>query len=336
MNFYIWQRAHWQNFLAHYDKPRLLEPLTQAHFMLGRLSGRINMLSAEWRAEILHIVRHTEAIASAKIDDPQNKPHQAHALAEIWSEATALQAKNLSLTRLNAWHKKISPKGGSPRTGEASIGKDENEIFAAPPLPQAGKELDSFLERLNEGADKGSPLLRASAAHINFLTIRPYNNGNGRLARAVTALALYPSASNDAQEYTPVVSISAQLLKNRAEYFELLSEVQTARRNLGVWHEWFITQYTAALQDSHDLLNIVFRRAEFWQKTLLLNFNSRQTSLIHSMLLGRGAVSTKIYAAENSLGTASAFRELNELKNAGLLCPEGKGCTVQYRLPKDS
>ena len=176
------------------------------------------------------------------------------------------------------------------------------------------------------------------------MTIHPYEDGNGRLARALTDMALAQDEKNNVRFY----SISSQIMKKRNEYYTILEKVQEAKhsRPLGQncrtditnWFVWFLDTFTKAVENSQNIVANVFRKAEFWKKHSRTILNERQRKVIEKLFESapegfKGGLTTRKYVSIAKTSRATAFREMDDLKEKGIIrYVGGKGRSVRYEI----
>ena len=263
-------------------------------------------------------------------------------------EAIRFNDKPLSLDRINSWQAALFPTGysglykikaGKPRGDEpmhvvsGPIGKEKIH-FQAPPKAQAMKELKSFVGWWNNSLDSMDGLLRAGAAHLRFITIHPYEDGNGRIARALTDMAL----AQDEKLKVRFYSVSSQIMKTRKEYYEILENVQNCKADTTEWFLWFIECVTESILNSQNIIANVFKRAEFWKMHSQTQINERQRKVVLKLLEAgsdgfEGGLTTRKYVGMTRTSRATAFREISDLVEKGVLQHVGgKGRSVKYEI----
>ncbi|HBU70216.1 MAG TPA: DUF4172 domain-containing protein [Elusimicrobia bacterium] len=366
---YIWEKKDWFDF--NYDHKTLIGPLAKARQLQGNLLGRISQLNitqeTEAQAEVLieETVRTAEiegmalnrdavrSSVSARLGLPQGvgiKDVNADGLIDVLLDAIRMNDKPLSIERLNSWQAALFPTSYSGlkkiRAGElrgtepmqvvsGPIGK-EIIHFQAPPKEQAVRELKLFVNWWNNSFKTNTMdgLLRAGAAHLRFITIHPYEDGNGRIARALTDMAL----AEDEKIKVRFYSVSSQIMRDRKEYYDVLENVQNCRIDTTEWFLWFIECITASIINSQDIIANVFKRADFWKKHTQTQINERQRKVISKILEAgpggfMGALTTRKYVGMTRTSRATAIREINDLVEKGILIQIGeKGRSVKYEI----
>ena len=177
-------------------------------------------------------------------------------------------------------------------------------------------------------------ILRAAAAHLRFLTIHPYEDGNGRLARALTDMAL----AQDEKLKVRFYSVSSKIMRSRDEYYKILEDVQRCRLDATEWFLWFIKCVTASIEDSRDVIASVFMRTDFWNQHAQEQLNERQKKIINRILEAgpgnfTGGLTTRKYVSIAKTSRATAFREISDMLDKKILRQlPGKGRSVHYDL----
>ncbi|MDR2428822.1 MAG: DUF4172 domain-containing protein [Candidatus Margulisbacteria bacterium] len=364
MRRYIWQNKNWQNFAP--AGQGLAELTARARFLQGQLLGKISALDLRLQTEAQGELLLAETLQTSKIEGlelnvesvrssvaarlglPQGfgRPidRSVDGLVEVLLDAVRRHARPLTLTRLNGWHAALFPTGfsglrrisaGAPRQGDMQVVSGylghEKIHYEAPPAKQAKKELAVFLKWLKSGAGASNGLLRAADAHLKFITIHPYDDGNGRLARAITDMAMAQDEKTALRAY----SLSAQIMRERQVYYQILEDTQRGARRLDDWREWFLQMFCRALQNSQEIISAAFRKAAFWNTLRDCALNVRQRKVIQKILdLGKfeGGLTTRKYAAMTKTSAATAAREIADLYRQKILKQFGQGRSVRYEL----
>lgn len=364
---YIWEKPNWFNFK--YDTKKLIEPLVKARRVQGELLGKISLLDINQETEAHAEVLVEEAVRTAEIEGMTlNKeavrssiakrlglPHgvdikdrNAEGLIDLLLDAIRFNNKPLTLARLNSWQAALFPTSYSGlkkiRTGKlrgnepmqvvsGPIGK-EKVHFEAPPKEQADRELKYFIKWWNNNTGTMDGILRAATAHLRFITIHPYEDGNGRIARALTDMAL----AQDEKLKVRFYSISSQIMRTREDYYNIIENVQNCQIDTTMWFIWFLECVTSAIEHSQDIIAHVFRKAEFWKKHSQIQLNDRQRKVI-AKLMGAGdkefagGLTTRKYVGMTKISRATAFREINDLVTKRVIRHlSGKGRSVSYEI----
>jgi Fic family protein len=201
--------------------------------------------------------------------------------------------------------------------------------FEAPHAERLETEMRRFLDWFN-GSLEIDPLLKAAIAHLWFVTIHPFEDGNGRLARAIADMALARADGSKDRFY----SMSTQIELERKDYYQQLESAQRGNVDITAWLEWFLACLERAVTHADSQLAEVLRKGRFWQCIYHLHINERQRGMINRMLNGfEGFLSTSKYAALAKCSTDTALRDIQELVRLGVLIQNpGVGRKTSYRL----
>lgn len=364
---YLWERNNWFDFK--YDDAALLKPLGELRVLQGKLLGRVGSLGIKLEAEAQGAVLVEEAVRTSEIEGQKlnreavrssvakrlglPKGIGAHdrnvdGLVEVLLDAVRFYEKPMTMKRLNGWHAALFSSGysglrrikaGRPRGEEpmqivsGPIGK-EKVHFEALPRERLDEEMRLFLKWWNSSQGKMDGILRAAAAHLRFLTIHPYEDGNGRLARALTDMAL----AQDEKLKVRFYSVSSEIMRSRDKYYKVLEDVQRCRLDVTEWFLWFIRCITASIEDSHNIIAGVFARIDFWNQHAQDALNERQKKVVNRMLESgpgnfTGGLTTRKYVSMAKTSRATAFREISDMVDKKMLRRlPGKGRSVRYDL----
>ena len=255
----------------------------------------------------------------------------------------------LTLARIFGWQKALFPKGildglgmvppGDLRGEEPMVvasparrlGDPEIIHFEAPDRASLPREMEAFLDWFNAPPQGLDGLLRAGIAHLWFVTIHPLADGNGRIARTVTDLAL----AQDERLPRRFYSLSVQIMRHRQDYYDALEAAQRGTLDLTPWLGWFLSQVGAATRQGIQEVARVLARSRFWAKARSYSLNPRQVQALQAILspLSReDAVSNTYYCKLADTNRTTAARDLAELAGMGLLLPFGAGRSSSYRV----
>lgn len=263
-------------------------------------------------------------------------------------DATSHAAAPLTTERLFGWHAALFPTGYSSinriRTGawrddstgpmqvvSGAIGR-EKVHFEAPPAKCLSDEMNRFLAWLNNNADTQTPaLLRAGLGHLWFVTLHPFDDGNGRIARAIGDLLL-TRADGSLQRF---YSLSAQIQRERNAYYDILERTQKGDLNVTAWLKWFLAILLKAVEQAHGALDQVLAKARFWQHAAAIPMNERQIKVLNRLLDGfEGKLTTRKWAAIAKCSQDTALRDITELLQHGVLQKTSAGGrSTSYILP---
>jgi Fic family protein len=283
---------------------------------------------------------------------------QVEGLLDVLLEATSTLDEPLTLATLNHWHQRLFAAGPDGlraiRIGElrdeapmqvlsGAIGR-ERLHFEAPPRDQLEEQLEAFLEWVASPPVQLDGLLRAGLAHLWFLTLHPYEDGNGRLARAITdRLLAQDCTAEESSAQTPqelagrALGISAQILREREGYYTALERCQRGDLDVTGWLRWFLDQLTAAAATNGAVIDAVQRKAAFWWSHRHSGFNSRQQKLLNRLLDAEpegftGGMTLRKAIGLTKVSRATAWRDLSELVERQAIEPIGEGRSRAYRI----
>lgn len=366
MPTYIHERKDWPRF--HWDQAAVLVRLGQVRHRQGRLIGRMHALGFPLREEaVLHAltedVLKSSEIEGDILDREQVRSSVARRLGldigglapadrhvdgvvEMMLDATQNYADALSASRLFGWQAALFPAGrsglrkittGAWRRDEAGpmevvsgpIGR-ERVHYRAPSARRLPHEMQSFLRWFNRKDATLDPVLSAAVAHLWFVTIHPFDDGNGRIARAIADMGLARSEQSPQRFY----SMSAQIRVERNAYYDMLERTQKGTLDVTPWMDWFLGCLGRALDATETTLQAVLRKARFWDRHARLALNDRQRNVLNRMLDGfEGKLTTTKWAKLEGCSHDTALRDIQGLVALGLLKKdEGGGRSTSYSL----
>jgi Fic family protein len=266
-------------------------------------------------------------------------PRAVDGLIDVLLDATQHYATPLTIERLNNWQAALFPTGhaglhpirvGTLRGDEpmqvvsGRVGR-ERVHFVAPPRAGLEAALDDFFAWFNHAPADLDGLVRAGLSHLWFVTLHPYEDGNGRLARAITDMAL----SQDERQPMRLFSLSAQILRERDSYYTILETTQRGSMDVTDWLVWFLTQVEAAATAAEQTIANTLAKARFWLRHQTTSLNDRQRKVLNRLLDAgvagfEGGITTRKYMSLTKTSRATAYRELAELVEKGCLVPTGK------------
>jgi Fic family protein len=269
-------------------------------------------------------------------------------LVAVLLDATLNFDQPLNQDRLWGWQAALFPSGysglhrikvGGWREGtepmrviSGPVGR-ETIHFQAPPADRLDEEMRCLLSWWEESNGKVEGIIRAAVVHFWFVTIHPFDDGNGRIARALTDMAL----AQDGKQRVRYYSLSAQIMAEREGYYDILERSQKGGCDITGWLEWFLACFARALERSDDILNGVFSKTTFWRLHAQASLTERQKKVINRLLDQgpggfQGGMTTQKYASMAHCSPATAFRELDQLYKLGILERVGQGRGVRYEL----
>lgn len=363
---YIWERDNWPRFI--WEAETLLAPLSSARQKQGYLLAQLKRLGFEdSSAAKLQMVTEealrTSEIEGEKLDregvrssaarrlgleqSSSRKDRQADALVEMLLSASNSPETQLTLKDLYGWQSALFPTGYSglkeiivgglrdDRHGPMQVvgGRlDKPTVhFEAPPAHRLSGELDLFLNWFNEPPTNLDGLIRAGLSHLWFVTLHPFDDGNGRVARAIADKAL---AQDDAATIR-FYSLSSQIERERNAYYDILEQTQKGDLEVTQWLQWFLICYGRAIDRSIQVLDSVSFKSEFWRKHGNRKFNDRQMKIINRVLDGfEGVLTARKWGRIAKCSPATAQRDISVLVETGILQRNpGSGKNTSYVMP---
>jgi Fic family protein len=266
-------------------------------------------------------------------------------VVEMMLDATTNYAQPLTADRLFGWHAALFPtgriglrkitvgnwrddRGGPMQVVSGPIGRQKVH-YEAPPAARVPEDMDRFLSWF-EASGKIDPLLIAGLAHVWFVTIHPFDDGNGRIARAIADMALAHSEQSTQRFY----SMSAQIRRERSNYYTTLERTQKGTLDVTEWQEWFLSCLLRSIKGSQDTLGSVLGKARFWDRFAQQSLNARQVNVLNRLLDGfEGKLTTSKYAKLTKSSQDTAYRDILDLVERGALQKNpGGGRSTSYSL----
>ena len=260
-------------------------------------------------------------------------------------DATSGFSNPLTRKRLFGWHAALFPTGYSG-LAKIRIGAWRNDAagpmqvvsgpinrqkvhYQAPPAARLEAEMDKFLRWFNSAQDI-DPVIKAGLAHLWFVTIHPFDDGNGRIARAIGDMSLARSEKSPQRFY----SLSAQIQRERKAYYDLLEQTQKGSLDVTDWLAWFLACMGRAIEGAENTLGIVIAKSRFWERRAGISLNERQIKLINRLLDGfEGKLTSTKWAAIAKCSPDSALRDINDLIERGVMKKaEAGGRSTSYEL----
>lgn len=281
------------------------------------------------------------------IDDGGFVPIERHVegVVEMMLDATRNFEQPLTEERLFGWHAALFPSGrsgmtkievGQWRTDQqgpmqvvsGAVGKEQVH-FQAPPARSLSREMKAFFTWLKDPPNL-DPVLVAAIAHLWFITLHPFDDGNGRIARAITELALARSEQTAKRFY----SLSAQICLDRKGYYQILEDTQSGDLDITAWLSWFLKCLSRAFEGAEMLLKAVLKKAEFWEQHKMEPLNERQRKILNRLLDGfEGNLTSSKWATLGKCSQDTASRDIEALVSRGILIKNpGGGRSTSYSL----
>jgi Fic family protein len=357
MSRYIHELKDWPEFT--WDRSKLAQKLAAVRNRQGRLTGRMEELGFQQRKEANLEALTEEVTKSSEIEGEVLSRDQVRSslarrlgvdigaltpsernvegIVEMMLDATGKYDTPLTSERLFGWHAALFPTGrsglakikvGDWRTEESgpmqvvsgAAGR-ERVHYEAPKAALLSDEMRAFIDWLN-GTQDIDPVIKAAIAHLWFVTIHPFEDGNGRIARAIADMALARSENSSQRFY----SMSAQIRQERKSYYDMLEATQKGDLDITAWLEWFLDCLDRAFDRADTILASVLRKARFWKQHANLSFNDRQRAMIDRLFDGfEGKLNTSKWAKLTKTSQDTALRDIEDLVAKGVLAKDAAG-----------
>jgi len=365
---YIWQQATWPEFT--WDDATLSTLLAHVNKEQGRLKGKLEAMGFKTQGEVLLQTLIEDVIKSSdiegeKLDSAQVRSSIARRLGmdiaglvpadrkvegvvEMMLDATQKYDSPLTAKRLFDWHAALFPTGGSGMR-EIIVGDwrddsggpmqvvsgpigHERVHFEAPPAQQISEESARFLEWFNQPKEI-DPLLAAGLAHLWFISLHPFEDGNGRIARAIADMVLAHGENSSQRSY----SMSAQIREERDDYYNTLERTQKSSLDITYWQGWFLDCLGRAIKHAHENLDEALKKARFWERYARESLNERQINVLNRVMDNfEGRLTSSKWAKIAKCSQDSAGRDINDLmKREALRRDPGGGRSTSYSIIMD-
>jgi Fic family protein len=362
---YIHTRADWPHF--RWNRESLSERLAALRHRQGRLLGRMESLGFKLRQEAMFRTLTEDVLKSSEIEGETLDAEQVRSsiarrlgidigglkavdrnvegVVEMMLDATRHYDQPLTAERLMAWHASLFPTGrsgmkrirvgawrdddGDPMQVVSGPIGNQRVHFEAPAAKRLNPEMARFLDWFN-GNTEGDWVMKAGLAHLWCVTVHPFEDGNGRIARAIADLALARSERSSQRFY----SMSAQIRQERSDYYDILERSQTATLDITPWMDWFLQCLGRAIDGAQVTLESVLSKARFWETFRDAPLNDRQRLVVNRLLDGfAGKLTTMKYGKLAKCSHDTALRDIAALVERGMLMrnPEG-GRSTSYAL----
>ena len=362
---YIWQRENWPDF--RWDAEALLEPLSRLSHLHGLLNGRMSMLGFNEKSQSLLSAMTDELISSSEIEGVLLNPnsvrstiarrlgiedegllaedHYVEGLVDVMLDAVHNCRAPLTAERLFGWHAALFPLG---RSGMHSItvadwrkGDDPIQVvsgafghekvhYEAPASADVPAEMVRLIDWCNSSDQ--SPFIMAAVAHLWFVTIHPFDDGNGRISRTLADMLLARLDLGSGRYY----SMSAEINRNKKAYYEILERAQKGNLDITHWILWFLYCLEKAITRTSSVVERTLEKAAYWDRFRDIEINERQRKLINRLWNGfDGKLTTSKWAKICNCSQDTALRDINDLISKDMLRPSGEGGrSANYLLPE--
>jgi len=362
---FLWEQKHWPEMT--WDSASLSTLLATVAHEQGRLRGKMERLGFKLQGDAYLQTLTEDVIKSSEIEGQFLKADQVRSsiarrlgmdiggltpvdrnvegTVEMMLDATTNYDSPLTLERLLSWHTALFPTGRSGMTtilvGKWRDDRDgpmqvvsgpmgrERVHFQGPPAVRVPREMTTFLEWLTKSHGE-HPLLTAGIAHFWFVTIHPFDDGNGRIARAIADLMLARSEKTSQRFY----SMSSQIRRERNEYYDILEKSQKAGLDITEWLVWFLSCLHRAILNSGEILDRVMTKARFWERFNQQPLNDRQIKVLNSLIDGfEGKLTSSKWSKIAKCSQDTATRDIKDLIRRGALKQEpGGGRSTSFSL----
>lgn len=361
---YIYEQKNWPDFIWNNDE--LFEIITKVSFKQGQLLGKMQSLGFDFRQEALLNNLTEEVTKSSEIEGELlnkdevrssiarrlnihneksvNSSHHVDGVVEIMIDATHNFENSLTYERLCGWHAALFPTGYSGMYKiKTACYRDDKEgpmqvvshnrgreivYYEAPKASLIKKYMDEFLGWINK-TDDINPLIKAAISHLWFITIHPFEDGNGRIARAVTEFMLAKAEKSSYRFY----SMSAQIQKQKNEYYKILENTQKGTLDVTNWIKWFLETMLQALETSETMVGKIIAKAEHWMEFNKFPLDENQKKMINMLFDGfEGNLTSSKWAKICKCSQDTASRSIKQLVEYGILKQQGSGRSTHYVL----
>ncbi len=354
---YIHERKEWPNFT--WNETILLDLLAETRYLQGRLLGRMGALgfplreeatlqnlsqdvlkTSEIEGEILDSEQVRSSIAKRLGIDMGSAPYvdrNVEGIVEIIMDATGDYEAPLTVERLFDWHAALFPTGrigmkriivggwrnessGAMQVVSGPVGREKIH-YEAPAYDRLDVEMNRFIKWFNFGT-KMDVVIKSALAHFWFITIHPFDDGNGRIGRAISDMLLAKSEKSAQRFY----SMSSQIQQERNAYYNVLEKCQKGTLDITSWMEWFLGCLKRAIESSEETLEAILDKARFWESHAGESFNERQHSMINRLLNGfEGKLTSSKWSKIEKCSQDTALRDINNLVERKILTKSGAG-----------
>jgi Fic family protein len=357
MALYIHQKAGWPDFT--WDETKLSVVLGEVRYFQGKIAGRMDAMGFSARTEAMLKTLTEDVLKSTEIEGETLSSDQVRSsiarrlgleiaglvpsdrkvegVVEMTLDATQNYDQALTPDRLFGWQSSLFPSGrsgmfeiitgkwrdnekGPMQVVSGAMGR-EMVHFEAPDADRLEKEMALFLQWFNQTSNI-DPVLKSGIAHLWFVTIHPFDDGNGRIARAIADMLL-TRADGHARRY---YSMSSQIRQRRNEYYSILEKTQKNGLDITEWLEWFLSCLHESLHTTDETLNTVLRRVEFWDKHVTTSLNERQRLMVNKMQEDFfGKLTSSKWAKITKSSQDTAGRDIQDLVAKGILEKDNAG-----------
>ena len=369
MTEYIWHSANWPNFKIDYES--LLPKLSRCHALQGQLIQQLTSLGVDLELEAQLESLTQEAVKTAELEGEHynqnavrssiarrlglstaglpSPPRNIDGLVDVLLDATGTDNRDLSSDRLKTWHAALFPTGwsglheievGQWRTESIQIvsgraGKEKIH-YEAPPANRVDHEMEVFIEwwqKSHPDLNNTDPVIRAGIAHYWFVAIHPFADGNGRIARALSDMALAQSDGAAKRSY----SLSSTIVENRDGYYSVLEKTSNGQGDITEWLDWLLDCLELSLKQSKSTIEKVLVLTHFWHNISDISLNDRQIKVVKKLLDAgengfEGGLTAKKHQGMVKGSRATLTRDLTDLVSKKILILTGERKAARYNL----
>jgi len=354
---YIYERRGWPRF--RWDSQKLAEPLADVRHRQGRLIGRMEALGFSLREEAVLRTLTDDVLETSELEGEKLNPEQVRSsiarrlgmdvgaltsadrsgdgVVEMMLDATRNYDEPLTDERLFGWHAALFPTGRSgmrkitvgawrdvssgPMTVVSGPIAKEKVHFEAPKAQRVAREMHAFLDWINSESETDL-VLRSALAHVWFVTIHPFDDGNGRIARAIADMLLARSEKSSQRFY----SMSSQIRAERSDYYDILERTQKGSLDVTPSMEWFLGCLGRAIDGAQFTLSEVLVKARFWERHRDASINNRQKRVLNRLMDGfEGKLTSSKYAKLAKCSQDTAGRDIHALVEMGIFARGSAG-----------
>ncbi len=364
---YIWQYPTWADFTWNNDE--LISLLSEVRNLEGKIQGLMGGLGFDVRNKASLDVMTEDVLRSSEIEgvildsdrvrssiarhlgiESEGLPepdHYTEGVVQVMLDAVRNSENPLTHERLFGWHSALFPTGrsgmykitvGAYRVGEepmqvvsGAMGR-ERVHYEAPASAEVPKMMDDFLTWVNDD-NHIDPVLKAAVAHLWFVAIHPFDDGNGRITRTITDMLLAKADGMPHRFY----SMSAEIMKVRKSYYEVLEKTTTGSLDITLWLDWFLRAMKNAILHSEEVVRRIVRKSSFWERHREVSMNERQVKMINRLWDGfEGKLTSSKWAKITKTSPATALRDITDLLDKGVLVVSEDGGRSTNYLLKDA
>ena len=359
---YIYQNKNWANFT--WDKDVIINLLSEVKLKQGYLLGKMSSLGFDIKEKAILNVLTEDVIKSSEIEGQKLNTEQVRSsiarklginiggdiivernvegIVDMMLDATQNYNNEITKDRLCGWQSAMFPSGfsglyriktgayrddknGAMQIVSGAIGK-EKVHFEAPQASVLDNEMDKLIDYINND-DKTDLIIKAGIIHLWFVIIHPFEDGNGRIARALTDMMLARSENSSNRFY----SMSSQIKAIRKSYYKALEITQNSSLDVTSWLKWFLENLLLAIDNSEELLKSVLHKSDFWNKNKSVPMNKRQIDVLNKFMDDfKGNLTTTKWAKITGCSQDTATRDIADLIEKGILIKQGEARATHY------